>query len=82
MPTTGRIRDSQIVSFSSNARLTFNVMCVMYGSIRLIGSRRVEVKDEGGRERKRIEIWEGKRNEIDLRCFENGILEVFFFHFI
>lgn len=57
-------------------------MCVMYGSIRLIGSRRVEVKGEGGRERKRIEIWEGKRNEIDLRCFENGILEVFFFHFI
>lgn len=79
MPTTGRIRDSQIVSFSSNARLTFNVMCVMYGSIRLIGSRRVEVKGEGGR--KRIEIWEGKRNEIDLREW-NGILEVFFFHFI
>lgn len=42
----------------------------------------MEVKGEGGRERKRIEIWEGKRNEIDLRCFENGILEVFFFHFI
>lgn len=81
MPTTGRIRDSQIVSPSSNARLTFNVMCVMYGSIRLIGSRRVEVKGEGGRERKRIEIWEGKRNEIDLREW-NGILEVFFFHFI
>lgn len=80
MPTTGRIRDSQIVSPSSNARLTFNVMCVMYGSIWLIGSRRVEVKGEVGR--KRIEIWEGKRNEIDLRCFENGILEVFFFHFI
>lgn len=79
MPTTGRIRDSQIVSFSSNARLTFNVMCVMYGSIRLIGSRRVEVKGEVGR--KRIEIWEGKRNEIDLREW-NGILEVFFFHFI
>lgn len=79
MPTTGRIRDSQIVSFSSNARLTFNVMCVMYGSIWLIGSRRVEVKGEGGR--KRIEIWEGKRNEIDLREW-NGILEVFFFHFI
>lgn len=79
MPTTGRIRDSQIVSFSSNARLTFNVMCVMYGSIWLIGSRRVEVKGEVGR--KRIEIWEGKRNEIDLREW-NGILEVFFFHFI
>lgn len=79
MPTTGRIRDSQIVSPSSNARLTFNVMCVMYGSIRLIGSRRVEVKGEVGR--KRIEIWEGKRNEIDLREW-NGILEVFFFHFI
>lgn len=79
MPTTGRIRDSQIVSPSSNARLTFNVMCVMYGSIWLIGSRRVEVKGEVGR--KRIEIWEGKRNEIDLREW-NGILEVFFFHFI